>query len=188
MLRPMAFCQTCGASNAEDARFCNMCGTKIAEAGEPGGPIAEDAPDSTMHGHAAGEEREEAKAKPATAKPEEPRAPEPEPAPKKSKAASREPNVWEQAPEAPQNLDISTMSLSAMGVRSPTKAWGVIIGAVLLFVGVGAAGMYFFLQQTAETPDDALAQAEEPEVEPTEPEDVEIGDLVPEGEEVPDIV
>lgn len=34
------FCQACGAQNSEDAKFCNMCGGRIARSGEPGGPIA----------------------------------------------------------------------------------------------------------------------------------------------------
>ncbi len=35
------FCQTCGAENANKARFCNMCGIPIAEPGSPGGPLPE---------------------------------------------------------------------------------------------------------------------------------------------------
>lgn len=35
----MIFCQACGSQNADDARFCNMCGTSIAKVGSPGGPI-----------------------------------------------------------------------------------------------------------------------------------------------------
>ena len=34
------YCQACGAKNTDDARFCNMCGSSIAAAGTPGGPIA----------------------------------------------------------------------------------------------------------------------------------------------------
>jgi hypothetical protein len=36
----MIFCQACGAQNTDDAKFCNMCGARIAQAGEPGGPLA----------------------------------------------------------------------------------------------------------------------------------------------------
>jgi hypothetical protein len=32
------YCQSCGASNAPEARFCHMCGAAIAPAGAPGGP------------------------------------------------------------------------------------------------------------------------------------------------------
>jgi hypothetical protein len=35
----MIFCQACGAQNTDDAKFCNMCGARIAQAGEPGGPL-----------------------------------------------------------------------------------------------------------------------------------------------------
>lgn len=31
------YCQSCGAENTEGARFCNMCGTSLAKAGETGG-------------------------------------------------------------------------------------------------------------------------------------------------------
>ena len=31
------FCQACGLQNSEGARFCNMCGARIAAAGTPGG-------------------------------------------------------------------------------------------------------------------------------------------------------
>ena len=34
------YCQGCGAKNTDDARFCNMCGARIAAAGAPGGPIS----------------------------------------------------------------------------------------------------------------------------------------------------
>ncbi|MFW5925643.1 MAG: AgmX/PglI C-terminal domain-containing protein [Myxococcota bacterium] len=36
------FCQSCGAKNVDDARFCNMCGGRIASAGSPGGPVGSD--------------------------------------------------------------------------------------------------------------------------------------------------
>ena len=39
MLRRM-YCQACGADNTQDARFCNMCGSRFAAAGEAGGPLA----------------------------------------------------------------------------------------------------------------------------------------------------
>ncbi|MEM6959533.1 MAG: zinc ribbon domain-containing protein, partial [Myxococcota bacterium] len=35
------FCQSCGAKNVDDARFCNMCGASLAKAGETGGPIVD---------------------------------------------------------------------------------------------------------------------------------------------------
>ena len=43
----MLYCQECGASNADDARFCNICGTAIAKVGEPGGPLDEATGDAT---------------------------------------------------------------------------------------------------------------------------------------------
>lgn len=35
------YCQACGAENTKDARFCNMCGARFAQAGEAGGPIGD---------------------------------------------------------------------------------------------------------------------------------------------------
>ena len=40
------YCQSCGAQNPADARFCNMCGARIAPPGAPGGMI----PDGTVQG------------------------------------------------------------------------------------------------------------------------------------------
>ena len=44
----MIHCQACGAANADDARFCNMCGAKIAQAGEAGGPVVDRSNDATV--------------------------------------------------------------------------------------------------------------------------------------------
>ncbi|MEM9188165.1 MAG: AgmX/PglI C-terminal domain-containing protein [Myxococcota bacterium] len=57
------FCQSCGAENTENARFCNMCGAKIAAPGTPGGMIAA----STQQGMA--EEGSGATVKPVAAQP-----------------------------------------------------------------------------------------------------------------------
>ena len=35
------FCQACGATNTEEARFCNMCGARIAAPGTPGGALTD---------------------------------------------------------------------------------------------------------------------------------------------------
>ncbi|HJL18621.1 MAG TPA: zinc ribbon domain-containing protein, partial [Sandaracinaceae bacterium LLY-WYZ-13_1] len=226
----MLYCQKCGAGNVEDARFCNMCGTKIATEGEPGGPIGEageEGPASTLHGHVepsasepppaardASDDAAEADTEPARMT-----TPEPAASKKASKKASRskaeasnaeaskekpppfesEPvNVWEESEkakdtESSEDLNVSTMSLSAMGVRSRGGAWATLLGVAALFVGLGALGAWFFLRSDAAS--DPVAQAgggedaQGPGEGGADPDDeVVIGDPVPPGETIPEVV
>src|SRR5690606_26741928 len=91
---------------------------------------------------------------------------------------------------APQSFDISTMSLSAIGVRSRAKAWGVILGTALLLIGLGALGAWLLMRPaTPGDAGDAVAQADPaPPPDPLPPDEVEIGDPLPEGAEPPDEV
>ncbi|MGE3635269.1 MAG: zinc ribbon domain-containing protein, partial [Sandaracinaceae bacterium] len=196
----MVYCQHCGASNAEDARFCNMCGTKIAESGEPGGPLDPNEPAPTLFGHSGGEKdgaerpaRREAATEPDH---EDERAPSDRapsdrapsdrarsdpPRRKRERASSGDGGIDKTPP--PQSFDISTVSLSAIGVRSRGTAWGVILLIALLFVGLGAGGMWVALHADSGP---AVAQNDDPiPTDPVEPEEIELGDPVPEGEEPP---
>ncbi|HEY8432387.1 MAG TPA: TonB family protein [Sandaracinaceae bacterium] len=166
----MLYCQQCGAGNSDDARFCNQCGAKIASAGEPGGPLASaGAPPSetTLKGHG----------RPVVTG--EPRAHREEPAAGRSSSAPHE-------PPPPQSFDISTVSLSAIGVRSRGKAWGILVGTALLLMGLGALGTWVLMRTGA--PGDSPAQADPAPPDPLPPEEIEIGDPLPEGAEPPDDV
>jgi hypothetical protein len=153
----MLFCQQCGAENSGDARFCNQCGSRIASAGEPGGPLPE--------------ESEEA-----------PPASEEAPPTSEETLLGHDPDdepVAETAQEAPPpqaSFDVSTISLSAIGVRSRTKAWSVLIAITLFLISLGAGGAWLVLSRKTDAP---RAQ--------NDPAPVEIGDAIPEGAEVPDI-
>ncbi|MEQ9080643.1 MAG: AgmX/PglI C-terminal domain-containing protein [Sandaracinaceae bacterium] len=165
----MVYCQQCGAGNADDARFCNQCGQSIAAPGEEGGPLPTEPAAQTVAGHADA---------PAS-------APGREPSQKKS--GGGEPNVWEMSEQPPSDgFDPTTMSLSAIGVRSRGKAWGVLLLVVSLLVGAGALGMWLIMG-AEEEPASTVAEAEVPEPGEVTPEEIEVGEPVPEGDELPDV-
>lgn len=147
----MVYCQQCGAENAGEARFCNQCGAKIAGAGEPGGPLA------TI----------------ADAPPGDATRPDGHGELERSSVPG--------GPPPSSSIDISTVSLSAIGVRSRVKAWGVILGAVAVLVGLGAGGTWLAMRGTESEP---VAEG----TEPSAPEQVVIGDLLPEGQDAPDVL
>ncbi len=139
------YCQSCGAQNAEDARFCNMCGTRIAPPGAPGGPIV----DGTVQGVGG--------APPANAPPPASGAP-----------TAAEENVWAQhegsasasaslqasgsLPQptgyAPQGggPTMSSVTLAGIGVQSSGKTWAVLAGIAAVLVGLGALGTYLAMR------------------------------------------
>jgi hypothetical protein len=167
MLPRMLYCQRCGAGNSDDARFCNQCGGKIAQVGEPGGPItasAEIPPTGAMV----------------------PADRQREPEPRREPTPSPEPRPFPGSTEPSQGFDVSTMSLSAMGVRSRGKAWAFLLGIVALLVGAGAGGKLLVIHASNDSAE-PLAQNDTNVLEPTAPEEVEIGDAIPEGAEPPGV-
>lgn len=148
----MLYCQQCGAGNAGDARFCNQCGAKIARVGEPGGPLAASADGAVPE---------------ATL-------------PIGRKSIPSESALVPTTP--PRPLDVSTISLSAIGVRSRGQAWGIIAGIVLALVGLGAGGMWLAMRFSSAP----AAVIRDQDVLPVEPQEVEV-DLIPHGEEPPDL-
>jgi hypothetical protein len=185
----MVHCQECGSSNASDARFCNQCGARIAQPGEPGGPIEEAAPEdapreTTLRGHA------EPRGRAASRGDEEaPRSSRTSAAPKEAARSSRteglSPSETSTRDRAPSQLDASTVSLAAIGVRSRGTAWGIFIGAALGLIGTGALGMWL-IQSQSQPASEPVAEATEPTT-PTEPEEVEVGDPIPQGNDVPEV-
>jgi TonB family protein len=200
------FCNQCGAKIAH----AGEPGGPIDEVEEPAPreptPLPAAAPETTLRGHA---EAAAARAKAAEARaqerthepqeqdePEERAAPAPErsawdrpSSPSRSSAGVSRSAAGASSPhDAPppqsrpeQGLDVSNISLAAIGVRSRGKAWGVIILAVLLLVGVGAGGMYAAMYMNREEP--VVADAADPRVPDVGPTEVEIGDALPEGQD-----
>ncbi len=203
-LRPLGvsfggmFCQACGAKNVEDARFCNMCGTPIAAPGAPGGPIVP----------------AEAEESAPTSEPEAsgPRVvPKPggtmvlgsqrsnPPPPLAASPGSPEENVWaahDGSRGHPQprgyvpagdNVSIANVSLASIGVRTPGKAWGVVIGVAALLIALGAGAMWAFVGGTGSSAEQSAAGPSDEELAAAADNDVWIGTPLPEGVEPPDI-
>ncbi len=143
MVLPM-FCQSCGAENTAGAKFCNQCGSKIAQAGEPGGVV------DTVRGGGAGRVREVTQP---TSQGEMQR-----PAAGSESASS----VGGYNPGALDDPNAMSVSLAAIGVRSSKKTWGTIIVVAGLLVGLGAAAAMFLQEEPAE--DAGHASAEDPMV------------------------
>lgn len=163
----MVHCQECGASNASDARFCDQCGAPIARLGEPGGPLEASGPvaaDSTLPGHAEPSVRSESRA---------------------SEASEGRASLERRRDATHDELDASSIRLSAIGVRSRGAAWGVVAGAALALMALGALGMWLALR--SDDPQAPVAEGGEPEPRVDPPDAVEIGDPLPEGAEAPDL-
>ena len=178
------YCQACGAENTEDARFCNMCGSRFARAGEAGGPIAAEAkapaeapapadgprndPNATVLG--VGKAEVAASAPPAVA----PGAVAP------GAALARS----QQSPFGSDSM--LGVTLGGIGVQSAKKAWITVLGIAALLVAVGAIATWLAMRGGDES--GGHAEADDPFVlgmpltEETErvPEDSVEGDPTPE--------
>lgn len=107
------FCQSCGAKNVEGARFCNMCGERIATAGSPGGPVeGGEAPNA-----AAGAPASEAKG-----------------------AQAHGPSLA--GAPSPMGLSSTGVTLARIGVRSGKSVWAWLAVAAAALIGLGALGMW----------------------------------------------
>jgi TonB family protein len=145
-------CSSCGASNADDARFCNMCGVAVAATGAGSALAAGVGPEGVSAD---------------TVRTDPPPA-----------AAAPGPagSVWAQHDDpagGSSQLDLSSLNLRAVGVRSQTSALAVLLGLVLLLVGSGAGATYLLLRLGA---DEAEPEAEASEREPAS---------IPEGADAP---
>lgn len=123
------YCQSCGAENTEGARFCNMCGTSLAKAGEAGGLLTHPDMDAQM------------------AEPTVPDSP-----PKVVVGGPRnEPGRTmvggagaSGASQTGYNADLSGgasmmgVSLAGIGVKSSKKTWSMILLIALILLGAGA--------------------------------------------------
>jgi TonB family protein len=161
----MLFCQACGARNVGDARFCNMCGKRIAQTGEPGGPIA-------SRGAPAGRDDRSSALDDAAA------------------AAAMLGGVTGGATSdvgTTTTMSGSRVSLESIGVRSSTKTYALLIGGGLFLFLLGGIGMWLAMRpgdaEVAAVPPPRVDAVVAPAV-PDEP--IEVGDPVTAGEAVPE--
>ena len=113
------YCQSCGAQNTNDAKFCNQCGTQIARPGDAGGPLP---------GEVAGFPPTPASA-PAPAVPAAPIHSMPRP-------SAYDPDTGFGGPS------MLNVSLASIGVRSSKKTWLILLLVALLLVALGALGSW----------------------------------------------
>jgi TonB family protein len=143
------YCQSCGAANSDDAKFCNQCGGRIARPGDAGGPAAVPAKASGPGATAVGLGSPSAASAPSGIAP--PSAP----------AAV---NVWEQQQTSGSGGGPSMMSVSldTIGVRSTKKVWAGIALVALLLVGLGALGSWLLRGEPEVIAEAGNAQPEDP--------------------------
>lgn len=160
------FCQSCGSKNSPDAKFCNQCGTKIAQAGDAGGPLA---PAVTAEGPGPG----------AAAPTTPPISAAPAKAPAASASAPGGPGTsGGYGGPSPYGGEASMMSVSlaAIGVKSSKKVWVMIAVIAVVLIAAGALGSWLLRGDPEVVAEAGHAEPEDPFV---------IGTPLPEGEEAP---
>ncbi|MCB9601776.1 MAG: TonB family protein [Sandaracinus sp.] len=138
------YCQSCGASNSDDAKFCNQCGGRIAAPGDVGGPSAATA--VGLGAPAAGV------------------APPSGPAASAAGSAPSSVNVWEQQQTSGAGGGPSMMSVSleTIGVKSTKKVWAGIFAIALVLVALGALGSWLLRGDPEVVAEAGHAQPEDP--------------------------
>ncbi|MDH5490711.1 MAG: AgmX/PglI C-terminal domain-containing protein [Myxococcales bacterium] len=189
------FCQSCGARNSEEARFCNMCGAAIAAPGQPGGALGQG---HTAIGLGAAEH---ACPPPALAPPSMSARSEPTPtrgaarAPGAGAADAGAPNAGAPnagasgagrpeagasgagAADAGGGPSMMSVSLEAIGIRSNRKTMLTLGAIALALVASGALGSYL-LTGSAASEETGHAEPEDPFV---------IGTPLPSGADLPEV-
>lgn len=149
---PSMYCQSCGTSNPEDAKFCKACGTRIAGPGDKGGPIPDDTVQvmETLPGGRpeTPESASETVRDPAAAP--EAQAGRSGEAPAIKPDASGAVSIRTLPPElsaADTSGTISRMSISLaeVGIRSPRRIGLMALGIALALFALGAGGMYLVM-------------------------------------------
>lgn len=124
----MIHCQSCGSKNAEDARFCNMCGAKIAALGEAGGPKASAPPPAgpTGGGTSTGSA---------------------------GSTGSTSSNAY-----SGTGSTLGNQTLAGIGVQSGGRAYAILAAAAVAFLALGAGLMWVMMhggsgEEAATAPD-----------------------------------
>jgi hypothetical protein len=155
----MMFCQGCGAKNADEARFCNMCGGRIAVAGEPGGPMDAAPADGS------------APPTPSPAQDAWDQAESP------SDASGARHGAVPTGPMPPMGASTTGITLARIGVQSSGKVWSVLALVAVGLVALGALSTWLVTQGDGSDPDGGHAKEGDPFV---------IGTPLPQGAETPD--
>ncbi|MFT5358528.1 MAG: hypothetical protein ACI9KE_005767 [Polyangiales bacterium] len=144
------YCQSCGAENTEGARFCNMCGTSLAKAGETGGLLTKPdmapqmaestVPDSTPGPGASGQRHEPGRTIVGGAD------------------ASGTQSRGYRADLS--GASMSGVSLAGIGVKSSKKTWSMILLGALTLLGAGALASWLAMGGSAAT--DGHAEPDDP--------------------------
>lgn len=154
------YCQTCGASNSDDAKFCNQCGGSIARAGDVGGPKPAVGPGATAVGIGGGSAPIAAPGSTGSAGSGT--------ASGSASTGSAKPgaavNVWEQQQTSGSGGGPSMMSVSleTIGVRSTKKVWAGIGLVALLLIALGALGSWLLRAEPEVVAEAGHAQPEDP--------------------------
>lgn len=154
------YCQSCGARNADEARFCNMCGTRIAAPGTPGGPLRVGAASGTSD------------VRPVNVWSEGDAA----------SAASTRPSTLEMQEAASPfggGPSMSSVSLRGIGVQPRGRVWLLLGGAAIASVALGAVVTYLAMSHREKT---AVAARND-----VPPPDFDIGTPLPTGADTPDV-
>ncbi len=175
MLRRM-FCQSCGAQNSDDAKFCNQCGAKIARVGEAGGPlpsatVPEQQPPAAVAAAAAKSRNHPGETAVGVGMPPAAAAPP-------GDLSGVKPNAYH--PDTGfGGQSMLGVSLAGIGVRSNKKTWATIVFIALALVALGAVGSWLARGEPEVVAEAGHAEPDDPFV---------IGTPLPEGEDEPDIV
>lgn len=116
-------CQACGAKNAEDARFCNMCGAKIASVGEAGGPR----PEGSSGGGGL--------------------TTRPDGAPVTGGGTTTGSGT---AYGGGSGNTLSNQTLAGIGIQSSRRTYGMLVAAAVAFAGFGALLMWLMMHGSGE--------------------------------------
>ncbi len=158
------FCQSCGSSNSDDAKFCNQCGTTIARAGETGGPLADKGPGETVVGVG----------KPVATHPTTP----PVSASSTGTAPSSTTSSGGYGGNPYGGASMMSVSLASIGVQSSRKVWAMVAMGAVVLIALGALGSWLFRGEPEVVTESGHAEADDPFV---------IGTPLPEGAVEPEV-
>ena len=172
------FCQSCGARNTDDAKFCNQCGSKIARVGEAGGPLPASTVPQQQPPAAAAQPQAKARNHPGetavgVGMPAAASAPDPT-----AGLSGVKPNAYH--PDTGfGGQSMLGVSLAGIGVRSSKRTWATILFIAVALVALGAFGMWLARGEPEVVAEAGHAEPNDPFV---------IGTPLPEGDDGPDFV
>lgn len=150
------YCQSCGAENTEGARFCNMCGTSLAKAGETGGLLTNPdmaagavgmaestVPDTAPHASASSQRNHPGRTMVGGA----------------SASGTQSPTGYHADPGA-SGTSMMGVSLAGIGVKSSKKTWTMILLGAVGLLAAGALASWLAMGGSSAT--DGHAEPDDP--------------------------